>query len=328
MDREPHRIQLAHLPTPIEPLQGWRPNLWVKRDDMSGSELAGNKVRKLEYLAAEAIRCGADTLVTAGDVQSNHARATAGVAARLGLHCLLVLEGEADESQWQRGNAVVDRCFGAEIDWLPVSQSLSLRLEEAGERLRRQGRKPYLIPVGGSNELGIWGYIAAAREAKEQCERLGLRVERLVCAVGSCGTYVGLLLGAMLAGWPVRVTGIGISSTAEKKRAWSQRLAERTIERFGLPVHLADDDFDIYDYSGAGYARSRPEELELIVQVARRTGLLLDPVYTGKAFFGLEDLLANGTVGRDEHVLFFHTGGLLGLMAKVHQLPLPPAPQP
>ncbi len=327
MQREPKRIRLAHLPTPLESLQRWRPNLWVKRDDMSGSELAGNKVRKLEYLAAEALELGADMLVTVGDVQSNHARATAAVAARLGLDCLLLLEGEADPAEWQRGNAVIDRCFGATIDWLPADESLSTRLEQAGQRLRGQGRRPYLIPVGGSTELGVWGYIAAAREAKEQSEQLGLRIDRLVCPVGSCGTLVGLLLGAKLADWPVRVMGMGISGTLEKKRAWSRRLAERTIDRFGLPVQLADDDFALFDYSGAGYARSRPEELELIVHVARRTGLLLDPVYTAKAFFGLEELLASGTVGPDEQVLFFHTGGLLGLMAKVHQLPLPPAPQ-
>jgi len=260
MEREPSRIRLAHVPTPLEPLRRWRPNLWIKRDDMTGSELAGNKVRKLEYLAAEALEQGADTLVTVGDVQSNHARATAGVAARLGLDCLLLLAGEAEPAEWCRGNAAVDRCFGAQLDWQPAGQPIAVRLQHAAEVLRQQGRRPYLIPEGGSCELGLWGYIQAAAETKRQCDELGIRIDRVLCAVGSCGTYVGLLLGAKLHHWPVRVTGIGISSSAERKVRSSLELARRTIERYELPIDVSGEDLEVHDYAGLGYARSKPEE--------------------------------------------------------------------
>ena len=316
----PNKIHIAHLPTPIEDFSRLRAGLWVKRDDFSGCELSGNKVRKLEYLVAEALDQGADTLVTAGDVQSNHARATAVVAARLGLRSLLVLEGHASDSDWSKGNAFLDRFVGAEIDWQEQEGFAAQRLEAAAERLRRAGRKPYVIPVGGSNELGAWGYIEAARETKEQCDAMGLKIDRVVCTTGSCGTHVGLLLGIKLAGWNVRLTGIGISSTAEKKTVWARGLADRTIAKYNLPVTLGPDDLEIRDYAGAGYAKSRPEEIVAITDAARRGGLVLDPVYTGKAYFGMMDLVKKGAIASHENVLFFHTGGLLGLLAKSDQL--------
>jgi D-cysteine desulfhydrase family pyridoxal phosphate-dependent enzyme len=318
MPSKPRKISIAHLPTPIEEFSRLRPGLWVKRDDFSGCELSGNKVRKLEYLVADALANGADTLVTAGDVQSNHARATAVVAARLGLLSVLVLEGHANQSDWWQGNAFLDRLVGAEIDW-QADGSVDQRLEAAAERLRRAGRKPYVIPVGGSNELGVWGYIDAAREAKDQCYVLGVPIHRIVCTSGSCGTHVGLLLGVKLSGWKVRVTGIGISSTAEKKTTWARGLFGRTVATYDLPVTLGPNDVEIHDYSGAGYAKSRPEELAAITDAAQRSGLVLDPVYTGKAYYGMMDLIARGVIGRDENLLFFHTGGLLGLLAKAEQ---------
>jgi D-cysteine desulfhydrase len=319
---KPQKIPIAHLPTPIEDFSRLRPGLWVKRDDYSGTELSGNKVRKLEYLVAAAIAQGCDTLITAGDVQSNHARATAVVAARLGLKSLLVLEGIADDTEWSKGNAFLDRFVGAEIDWQEQEGFIAPRMEAAAERVRRAGRKPYVIPVGGSDELGVWGYIAAAREAKEQCDAIGLKIDRIVCTTGSCGTHVGLLLGIKLAGWNVRLTGIGISSTAEKKINFARGIAERAIAKYELPITLDAADLDIRDYAGAGYARSRPEELDAISDAARRGGLVLDPVYTGKAYFGLMDLADRGIIRADEAVLFFHTGGLLGLLAKADQAAL------
>jgi D-cysteine desulfhydrase len=288
----------------------------VKRDDFSGCELSGNKVRKLEYVVAEAIAQGCDTLVTAGDVQSNHARATAVVAARLGLRSLLVLEGEADESEWARGNAFIDRLVGAEIDWQAQAGSIAQRLDDASDRLRRQGRRPYVIPVGGSNELGAWGYIEAAREAKAQCDAAGLAIDRIVCTAGSCGTLAGLAIGVKLAGWNVRLTGIGISSSSDKKIVWARGLIDRTIAQYNLSVALAANEPEVHDYAGAGYARSRPEELDCIRDAAQRGGLVLDPVYTGKAYCGMMDLVSKGLIGAAERILFFHTGGLLGLLAK------------
>ena len=318
MIQRPPKLRLANVPTPIEDYPRLRPGLWVKRDDLTGSELSGNKVRKLEYLVAEALAEGADTLVTAGDVQSNHARATAVVAARLGLRSLVVLEGAADQTEWSRGNAFLDRFVGAEIDWQPSEGTLAPRLADAAERLRRQGR-PYVIPVGGSSELGVWGYIEAAAEAKQQCDAMGLHIDRVVCVTGSCGTHVGLLLGMKLTGWNARLTGIGISSTAEKKTLWARDLLDRTVAKFGLAVTIAPGDLEIIDYAGAGYAKSRPEEIACITDAARRGGLILDPVYTGKAFYGLTDLARRGVIRSSEQVLFFHTGGLPGLLAKSHQ---------
>ena len=315
---EPPKLKIAHLPTPIEEYPRLRSGLWVKRDDLTGCELSGNKVRKLEYLVAEAIEQGADTLVTAGDVQSNHARATAVVAARLGLRSLLVLEGAADEHEWSIGNAFLDRFVGAEIDWQPQDGNIPHRLVDAAERLRRDGRRPYVIPVGGSNELGVWGYIDAAREAKEQCDAMGLLIDRVVCVTGSCGTHVGLLLGMKLTGWNARLTGIGISSTAEKKTIWARDLLDRTLAKYRLDVSITPDELEICDYAGAGYAKSCPEELACITDAARRGGLILDPVYTGKAFYGMMDLAKRDVILSDERVLFFHTGGLPGLLAKAH----------
>ena len=318
MRQRPNRIPIAHLPTPIEDFSRLRPGLWVKRDDFSGCELSGNKVRKLEYLAADALAEAADALITAGDVQSNHARATAVVAARLGLRALLVLEGDADESDWSQGNAFIDRFVGAEIDWQAEEGFVAQRMETAAERLRRDGRRPYVIPVGGSNELGAWGYIDAAFEAKAQCDAMGLKIDRVVCTSGSCGTHVGLLLGLKLAGWNVRLSGVGISSTAEKKIAWARGLLDRAVAKYNLPVTIAPDDLEIHDYAGAGYAKSRPEELAAIADAARRGGLVLDPVYTGKAYCGMMDLASKGVIRPEECVLFFHTGGLLGLLAKTN----------
>ncbi len=322
MFTRPAKLQLAHLPTPIEEFARLRPGLWVKRDDFSGCELSGNKVRKLEYLVADAIAEGADTLVTAGDVQSNHARATAVIAARLGLDAVLVLEGDADPDAWRRGNAFLDRLVGARIDWERAEGALPLRLEAWRTRLIGEGRRPYVIPVGGSNELGSWGYIDAAYETKAQCDALGLGIDRIVCAAGSCGTLVGLRIGLALVGWGVRLTGIAVSSTAEKKIAWARGLAGRAIARYGLALAADELSFDILGYAGAGYARSRPEETAVITDAARRGGLLLDPVYTGKAFYGLMDLARQGVIAADERVLFFHTGGLLGLLAKAEEFVL------
>ncbi len=316
MPEKPPKIRIAHLPTPIEGFSRLRDGLWVKRDDFSGAELSGNKVRKLEYLVAAALDAGADTLVTAGDVQSNHGRATAVVAARLGLRSVLVLEGAASESEWTCGNAFIDRLVGAEIDWQPQEGAVAQRLDAAADRLRCAGHRPYVIPVGGSNELGAWGYIEAAREAKDQCDTMGLDIDRIVCTAGSCGTLAGLAIGIKLAGWNVRLTGIGISSNADKKTMWARALIDRTIAQYHLPVTITADDLEIHDYAGAGYAKNRPAELAVIRDAARRGGLVLDPVYTGKAFFGMMDLAAKGVIRPAERILFFHTGGLLGLLAK------------
>jgi L-cysteate sulfo-lyase len=311
----PPKLNVALVPTPIEEYGRIRTGLWVKRDDLTGCELSGNKVRKLEYLVADALRQGCDVLLTAGAVQSNHARSTAALGARLGLEVVVILEGPADAGSWAQGNALLDRLFGARIVWNPREGELTLRMQEEAQRLRRRGRRPYVIPIGGSNALGAWGYVDAAWEAHRQVEELGLRIHRLVCAVGSCGTLVGLLCGVALARWKVEVTGINISSTLERKRPYLRDRLQEAADYFGLKIEQLESCLQLFDYAGQGYGKSTPEELRFIARVARTTGLLLDPVYTGKALYGLLDLHEKGVIPPEENILFFHTGGLLGLVA-------------
>lgn len=311
----PARLKLAQLPTPLEEYAVLRTGLWVKRDDLTGNELSGNKVRKLEFLVADALAHGCDTLITAGAVQSNHARCTAAVAARLGLRCHLVLSGEASELSWKTGNALLDRLFGAHIVHVPEDADLIPTMQRVANELRDRGLTPYVIPIGGSSPLAAWGYIEAVRELKTQITQLGLKIHRVLCAAGSCGTLVGLACGAWLERWDVRVTGISISSTLERKQAFLQRSIRETCDYLGIPFDDVWPLVELYDYAGAGYARSVPEEVQFIARVAACSGLVLDPVYTGKALFGFFDLCRQGFVRPEENVVFFHTGGLPGLLA-------------
>lgn len=313
--RPPARLKLAHTPTPLEEYAVLRTGLWVKRDDLTGNELSGNKVRKLEFLVADALARGCDALITAGAVQSNHARCTAAVAARLGLRCYLVLSGAVPEWCWQTGNALLDRLFGAHIVTVEQDAMLNPTMANLAAQLQAQGLTPYTIPVGGSSPLAAWGYIEAVRELKAQVDQLGLQVHRLVCAAGSCGTLVGLACGCWLEGWDVRVTGISISSTLERKKAFVERSLREACEFIGIPDGEVREAVELYDYAGAGYGKTVPEEIRFIARVAACSGLVLDPVYTGKALFGFFDLCRQGIVAPQENVVFFHTGGLPGLLA-------------
>ncbi len=322
----PARVRLAHTPTPLEEYAVLRTGLWVKRDDLTGNELSGNKVRKLEFLVADALAKGADALVTAGAVQSNHARCTAAVAARFGLRCYLVLSGPATDLDWAMGNALLDRLFGATVVHVQRDEELNPRMTSLADELRAQGLTPYVIPIGGSCPLAAWGYIEGLRELKTQVDDLGLRIHRIVCAAGSCGTLIGLACGAWLENWPVRVTGISISSTLERKRGFLKRSLQDTCAYLELPFADVYAHVELYDYAGAGYAKTRREEVELIARIASCCGLVLDPVYTGKAMYGLLDLCANGTISPQENIVFLHSGGLPGLLAMGTQIKawLPP----
>lgn len=327
--RRPARLQLAHVPTPLEEHARVRVGLWVKRDDCTGIEWSGNKIRKLAYLVADALSSGCDTLVTAGAIQSNHARATAAVAARLGLNCVLVLSGAGDADSWHQGNALIDRIYGVQLVRVADDRELTPALERVSQELSRQGRRPYAIPIGGTCPLAAWGYIDAAEELYGQVQQLELPVHRLVCAAGSLGTLIGLACGTVMLDWDVRVTGISISSTLEKKRRYLERCVVETCDYLGLDRSQVLARIDMYDYAGAGYGKATPEELNFLINVARATGLLLDPVYTAKALFGLLDLCRQEVVAPDENVVFFHTGGFPGLLAFGRELdvwldPVPP----
>ena len=320
LHNEPKWISLAHLPTPIHKLDKLTalldgPEIYVKRDDLTGSGLSGNKVRKLEYLLADAIEENADTLITCGGIQSNHARATAIAAVQNGMRSVLVLRGEREVPY--DGNVFLDKLVGADIR-LVTGEQYALRIEQimeqvAGE-LREQGRRPYIIPEGGSNPIGVWGYIRASGEIRDQLEQMNLQVDVIVCAVGSGGALAGLLLGGKLSDLGARMVGFNVCQTAQHFQGLIGRLVTETIEKYDLSVRIAPDEIILVDgYVGRGYALSRPEELELIRTVARGEGIFLDPVYTGKAIFGLADQIRQGRFRKGERILFLHTGGIYGL---------------
>ena len=310
------RASMAHLPTPLEPLprltaQLKGPELWVKRDDQTGLATGGNKARKLAYLVAEALAQQADLLITCGAEQSNHARQTAAAAAKFGLDCVLVLRGE--QPAQVRGNLLLDHLLGARIIW-GGGQPLPRVMAETAERLRAAGRRPYVVPYGGSNPVGASGYAAAMEELLAQCTDLDVRFDRIVLASSSGGTQAGLMVGARALEYSGRILGISVDRRADELRAKLAELATATAQHLALGETFSPEDFDVADgYLGGGYAVVGDLEREAMRTVARAEGLLLDPVYTGRAFGGLLDLVRRGEFGSGERVLFWHTGGTAGL---------------
>jgi D-cysteine desulfhydrase family pyridoxal phosphate-dependent enzyme len=312
------RVPLFTAPTPIEPLPRLSaalrgPRIFVKRDDLTGLAFGGNKTRKLEYVLAEALANGARTLITTGAAQSNHCRQTAALAARAGLHCILVLSGDPPEHP--SANLLLDQLFGAEIVWTSREErekTLTYTFDVAWE----EGLRPYLIPLGASNALGALAYEAAFREFLAQ----GLEADWIVVASSSGGTQAGLALGAHRSGWKGKVLGISIDRPAEELQATVATLANAAAERLGEKVSLLPGDIHVKDdYLGQGYGVMGPVEKEAITLFARQEGLLLDPVYTGRAAAGLIDLVRNGFFRPGETVLFWHTGGATALFAEQYE---------
>lgn len=286
----------------------------MKRDDQTGPATGGNKTRKLEFLVAEALAQGADTLMTCGAAQSNHARQTAAAAARFGLACTLVLRGEPPLQA--QGNLLLDQLLGAEIVWAGADD-LTARLEEVADALRSRGHRPYVVPYGGSNPVGICGYVAAMEELLSQAAREGLHFDHIVLATSSGGTQAGLALAARLLGYTGRILGISVDLPAGPLRGRIAELANATAGYLGVPLSFRPDDFAVEDgYLGGGYGVIGDLEREAIRLLARTEGLLLDPVYTGRAFGGLMDLIRRGAFSPQERVLFWHTGGVAGLFAR------------
>jgi len=313
------RVSIAHLPTPLEMLPRLTaylggPQLWAKRDDQTGLATGGNKTRKLEFLVAEALAQGADTLVTCGAAQSNHARQTAAAAARFGLACTLVLRGEPPPQA--QGNLLLDELLGAEIVWAGADD-LTARLEETADALRSRGRRPCIVPYGGSNPVGVCGYVAAMEELLAQAAQMGLSFDHIVLASSSGGTQAGLTVAARALGYRGRILGISVDLPADPLRRRMAELATATADHLGLPLAFAPEDFAVEDgYRGGGYGVINDLEREAIRLLARTEGLLLDPVYTGRAFGGLIDLIRRGAFSPRERVLFWHTGGVAGLFAR------------
>ncbi len=302
------RVDLIHRPTAVEALPRLSrelsgPDVWVKRDDQTGLATGGNKARKLEFLVADALDLGADTLVTQGSAQSNHCRQTAAAAARTGLDCVLLLRGDEPPGP-SEANLLLDRLLGAQLRFGAPS------LESTRRDLEARGRRPYLIPTGGSNPVGVTGYVAAMEEAMQQLSALGVGIDTMVLATGSGGTQAGLALGARIAGWGGRIIGISVSRPAADVRRAIADLANGTAQHLGIPGGFVPDEFTVLDdFLGGGYGVMGGLEADAIRTVASTEGLLLDPVYTGRAMGGLMRLVERGVVGRDESVLFWHTGG-------------------
>jgi D-cysteine desulfhydrase family pyridoxal phosphate-dependent enzyme len=319
------RYQLAHLPTPLEPMARLSaalggPQLWIKRDDQTGLATGGNKTRKLELLIAEALAQKADVVLTVGAVQSNHCRQTAAAAARAGLDCVLILRGEAPPRQQWTGNLLLDDLFGARIWWTGDSDPL-VALETAANAELAQGRMPYVIPYGGSNAIGAAAYALAFEELWQQMQAQGLHFDRVVFASSSGGTQAGLVTGAAACGYGGQVLGISVDKTGGYLRETVAALLAPTAEHLGLNLDLGPDDVYINDeYLGAGYAVLTAAERQAVRLVARSEGLLLDPVYTGKAMAGLMGMIHKGEIEAGESVLFWHTGGTPALFAYADDL--------
>jgi D-cysteine desulfhydrase len=333
-DREPPRIRLANLPTrghwlrygQTERARGGaeRPKIWLKRDDHTGSEVMGNKVRKLEYLMAEAVADGATHVITCGGEQSNHARATAFAAAQLGLKSILILRTDDPEHPpAPTGNILLDRLVGAELQWISRAawRDRTQLLADAAARVRRGGDRPYVIPEGGSNALGSWGYIRAMHELADDLAGIAApdHPVTVVYACGSGGTAAGLILGAKmlrLAARGIRVAGVNVCDDRAYFVEAIGRICAEAETRWQLGADVSEADIDIVDgHVGRGYAKSRPEELATIRDVCRSDGVVLDPVYTGKAFHGMVSELAADPARFGAAIAFVHTGGMFGLFA-------------
>ena len=319
----PNHVSLAHLPTSIERLQRLSsylggPDLLIKRDDQTGLATGGNKTRKLEFLVADALAQGCDSLITTGGPQSNHARQTAAAAARMGLGCSLVLRGEAPQKF--SGNLQLDELLGAKIYWTGERKSSEV-MQEVAKELKNLGQKPYIIPLGGSNVVGATGYVKAMQELMQQLTAQSLNVDFIVFASSSGGTQAGLVLGAHLYGYQGKVYGISIDHPADGLATQVGALTTATATHLGLEqISLADKILVNDDYLGQGYAVVGELEREAVRLVARQEGLLLDPVYTGRAMGGLIDLIRWGAFTRGQTVLFWHTGGTAALPAFADKL--------
>jgi D-cysteine desulfhydrase family pyridoxal phosphate-dependent enzyme len=318
------RFRLAQLPTPLLDAPRLRtalggdercPRILIKRDDLTGLAFGGNKVRKLEFLIAEALALGATTIVTAGAVQSNHARATAAAAAVAGLKCALVLDAKVAEPPVQ-GNLLLDQLLGAEVHIVPSGSDMDAEMGRVANGLADAGERPYVVPIGGSNAVGTLGYVAATLELLQQCFELGVAPDSLHYANGSRGTQAGLVLGAAIFGAPWVAQGIAVSGGDDVKRAKAVRIANEAAERLGVEVRLSEADMHNDDgHIGEGYGILTPGCVEAINLLARTEGIFLDPVYSGKAMAGLIDHIRTGAIGPSETTIFLHTGGTPALFA-------------
>ncbi len=327
----PDKLDLAQTPTPFYPLERLSghlkefggPRIWIKRDDLTGAATSGNKIRKLEFLLADAQAQGCDTVITSGGVQSNHCRAVALLGAQLGLSVHLLLR--SDTKPQAVGNLLLDHLAGATISHYSVSEfkRLDSLFKHWRDHYQQQGSKAYAIPTGGSNGTGIWGYISAAGELAADFARHNLKPQAIVHATGSGGTQAGLMLGCYLHGidTPVKAYAVCDSSAYFERKVsadlsqWQEKYSP-TIDVGALKANTCDR------YIGPGYGQADAAVFTFIKQLAAMEGILLDPVYTGKAFYGLVEDIKQGKYasGDNADIVFVHTGGLFGLFAQQQNL--------
>ena len=309
------------MPRMSESLGGQR--LWIKRDDCTGLATGGNKTRKLEFLIADAIEKGADMVVTQGAVQSNHVRQTAAAACKFGLDCHALLERrvpDREDDYETTGNVLFDQMFGTSLEFRPAGLDMNAEALAVTEKLAAAGRKPYFIPGGGSNETGALGYVSCAYELLDQIKANNLDVGWIVLATGSTGTHAGMLAGLHAAGSTIPVMGISVRQPEEKQIAAVHKLAVLTASKLtdtplGVEKVIVDD-----GYVGAGYGQPTQGTLDAINLIARREGLLFDPVYSGKGLAGMIGLAGQNFFESDKDVIFLHTGGAAALFAYGNQL--------
>ena len=326
------RVHLAHLPTPLEPMDRLSkhlggPRLWIKRDDCTGLSTGGNKTRKLEFLFGDALAKGADTAITQGATQSNHARQTAAGAAKLGLECHILLEdrtGDNSDAYRLNGNVLLDRLHGASISKRPGGADMNAEMEALAAELRDRGRKPYIIPGGGSNPVGALGYANCALELLHQANEMDLKIDHIVQATGSAGTQAGFVAGLVALNANIPVLGISVRAPKEKQEQSVFDLAVRSADYFGAKgvvkrEHIVANS----DYVGPGYGLPTDGMREAVKLAARFEGILLDPVYTGKGFDGLIDHVEKGFFPKNSNIVFLHTGGSAGLFGYPDAFDLP-----
>lgn len=316
------RVRLCHAPTPLEPLDRLTdllggPKIYIKRDDCTGLATGGNKTRKLEWLMADALAKGADTVITQGAVQSNHARQTAAAAAKLGLACEIVLERRiehTDNDYEESGNVFLDKMFGAGMRHAPGGSDMNAEMEKVAAELRKKGAKPYIIPGGGSNPIGALGYVNCAMEMLQQANDQGLKIDHVLHATGSTGTQAGLVVGFAGTNSGIPVLGISVRQPKAKQEDMVYDLTSKTADYVGIKGGVGRDAVKVEDgYYGAGYGIPTPAMKEAVELMARHEGILLDPVYTGKGMAGLIGLVRKGAFSKKENIVFVHTGGSVGL---------------
>lgn len=326
------RVRLGHLPTPLEPMDRLSehlggPRFWVKRDDCTGLSSGGNKTRKLEFLMAEALEQGADTVITQGATQSNHARQTAAAAAKLSMACHILLEdrtGSNDAQYAYNGNVLLDRLHGATVAKRPGGADMAAEMEALADKLRDAGKTPYVIPGGGSNTTGALGYVNCALETSDQAANMGLKIDGFVHATGSSGTQAGLVAGLAALQSDIHLLGIGVRAPREKQEGMVFDLAKRTAARIGCEDAVLRDNVRANcDYVGAGYGIPTEGMVKAVRLLAELEGLLFDPVYSGKGLDGLIDLTRKGEFDGMENVVFLHTGGSAALFGYPDAFGLP-----